>query len=169
LTISFRFRYNSILPFLGEFTDMQQIDDILCEYGRDRGSLIPILHEVQNHFGYLSREAMEAVAGYLGLSAGTVYGVATFYAGFKLAPSGRHRVKACHGTACHVKGASRLIGELEKQLGVKPGETTPDGEYTLETEACFGSCALAPVVVKDGKVYGRVTPARVNGILRGDK
>jgi len=148
---------------------MQQIEDILCRFSRDRGSLIPILHEVQNHFGYLSREAMEAVARYLGLSNSTVYGVATFYAGFKFAPSGRHSVKACRGTACHVKGASRLIGELEKQLGVKPGETTPDGEYTLETVACFGSCALAPVVVKDGKVYGRVTPARVKSILRGDK
>jgi len=148
---------------------MQQIDDILCQYDRDRSSLIPILHGVQNHCGYLSREAMEAVARYLRLSDSTVYGVATFYAGFKFAPSGRHFVKACRGTACHVKGASRLIGELEKQLGVKPGETTPDGEYTLETVACFGSCALAPVVVKDGKVYGRVKPARVNGILRGDK
>jgi NADH-quinone oxidoreductase subunit E len=148
---------------------MQQIEDILCRFSRDRGNLIPILHDVQNHFGYLSREAMEAVARYLGLSNSTVYGVATFYAGFKFAPSGRHSVKACRGTACHVKGASRLIGELEKQLGVKPGETTPDGEYTLETVACFGSCALAPVVVKDGKVYGRVTPARVKSILRGDK
>ena len=148
---------------------MQQIDDILCRFSRDRGSLIPILHDVQNHFGYLSREAMEAVARYLSLSDSTVYSVATFYAGFKFAPSGRHSVKACRGTACHVKGASRLIGELEKQLGVKPGETTPDGEYTLETVACFGSCALAPVVVKDGKVYGRVTPARVKSILRGDK
>ncbi len=148
---------------------MQQIDDILCRFSRDRGSLIPILHEIQNHSGYLSREAMEAVARYLGLSDTTVYGVVTFYAGFKLVPSGRHNVKACRGTACHVKGASRVLGELEKRLGVKPGETTPDGEYTLETEACFGSCALAPVVVKDGKVYGRVKPARVNGILRGGK
>jgi NADH:ubiquinone oxidoreductase subunit E len=161
--------YNSTSPFWGEFTDMQQIDDILCKFSRDRGSLIPILHEVQNHYGYLSREAMETVARYLRLSDSTVYGVATFYASFKFAPSGRHIVKACRGTACHVKGASRLIGELEKQLGVKPGKTTPDGEYTLETEACFGSCALAPMVVKDGKVYGRVTPARVKGILRGDK
>jgi NADH-quinone oxidoreductase subunit E len=161
--------YNSTSPFWGEFTDMQQIDDILCRFSRDRGSLIPILHGVQNHFGYLSREAMEAVARYLRLSDSTVYGVATFYSGFKFTPSGRHSVKACRGTACHVKGSSRLIGELEKQLGVKPGKTTPDGEYTLETEACFGSCALAPVVVKDGKVFGRVTPARVKGILRGDK
>jgi NADH:ubiquinone oxidoreductase subunit E len=148
---------------------MQQIDDILCRFSRDRGSLIPILHEIQNHSGYLSREAMEAVAGYLGLSDGTVYGVATFYAGFKLVPSGRHCVKACRGTACHVKGATRVLGELEKRLGIKPGETTPDGEFTLETEACFGSCALAPVVVKDGKVYGRVKPAGVNDILRGGK
>jgi NADH:ubiquinone oxidoreductase subunit E len=148
---------------------MQQFDDILCRFKCDRGNLIPILHEIQNHFGYLSREAMESVADYLGLSAGTVYGVATFYAVFKLTPSGRHCVKACRGTACHVKGASRVLGELEKQLEIKPGETTPDKEYTLETEACFGSCALAPVVVKDGKVYGRVTPARVNDILRGGK
>lgn len=146
---------------------MQQLDDILSGYSRDKGSLIPILHEVQNHFGYLSRESMQAVARYLGLSDTTVYGVATFYTGFKLVPSGRHNVKACRGTACHVKGAGRVLGELEKRLGIKPGETTGDLEYSLETVACIGACALAPTMTIDNDTYGEMTPQKVGEILGG--
>jgi NADH-quinone oxidoreductase subunit E len=144
---------------------MQQLDDILCTFKRDKGSLIPILHEMQNHFGYLSREVMEAVARYLGLSSGTVYGVATFYTGFKLVPSGRHCVKACRGTACHVKGAGRVLGELEKRLGIKPGETTEDLEFSLETVACIGACALAPTMTIGNETYGEMTTQKVAEIL----
>jgi len=146
-----------------------KIEDILFNFSKERGSLIPILHEIQKHAGYLSLESMEAVAGYMGLSVGTVYGVATFYAAFKLKPTGRHCVKACRGTACHVKGSEKILDELEKSLGIKDGQTAKDGEYSLETVACLGSCALAPVVVTDERVYGRMTPARVKDILRGDK
>jgi NADH-quinone oxidoreductase subunit E len=148
---------------------MQKIDDILFKYDAERASLIPILHEVQARLGYLSPETMQQTAAYVGLSPGEVYGVATFYAAFKLKPTGHHCVKACRGTACHVKGAGKVLDELEKQLGIKDGETSADGEYSLETVACLGSCALAPVVVSNERVYGRVTPARVKNILRGGK
>jgi len=145
------------------------MDDILFKFSKERGNLIPILHEVQTRLGYLPPEAMQAAAAYLGLSPSEVYGVATFYAAFKFKPSGRHIVKACRGTACHVKGAEKVLDELEKSLGIKDGETAGDGEYSLETLACVGSCALAPVVVRDERVYGRMTPARVKDILRGGK
>jgi NADH-quinone oxidoreductase subunit E len=148
---------------------MQQIDDILVKYDPDRRSLIPILHEAQSRLGYLSPEAMQVAANYTGLSVSEVYGVVTFYAAFKLKPTGCHCVKACRGTACHVKGAEKVLGELEKSLGIKDGETSKDGEYSLETVACLGSCALAPVVVRDEQVYGRVTPAKVKDILRGKR
>jgi NADH-quinone oxidoreductase subunit E len=144
---------------------MQKMDDIFFKYTKDRGNLIPALHEVQNHYGYLSPEAMQAAADFFGLTASTVFGVATFYTGFKLTPSGRHCVKACRGTACHVKGAGRVLGELEKRLGIKPGETTEDLEYSLETVACIGACALAPTMTVDNDTYGEMTPQKVAEIL----
>jgi NADH:ubiquinone oxidoreductase subunit E len=144
---------------------MKQIDDILLKYCPDRSNLLPILNEMQNQFGYLSREAMEAVARYLRLTDGTVYGVATFYPGFKFTPSGRHCVKACRGTACHVKGAKKVLGELEKRLGIKPGETTEDLEYSLDTVACTGACALAPVVIIDDEPHGEMTSQKVEEVL----
>jgi len=101
----------------------------------------------------------------LRLPESTVYGVATFYAQFKFSPVGRKVVRVCRGTACHVRGAPRILDEIEKHLGILPGETTDDLEYSLETIACFGSCALAPVMVVDENVYGRMTPARVGEIL----
>ena len=144
------------------------INDILARYAPCRESLIPILHDLQEATGYLSAEALAQVAGYLKLSKSAVYGVATFYARLKFKPSGRRCLKVCCGTACHVKGAGEVLKEMEKRLGVKAGETTLDGEYSLETEACFGSCALAPVVVTGERVHGRMTPGRVGDLLRGE-
>jgi NADH:ubiquinone oxidoreductase subunit E len=146
---------------------MQQISDILSNYCAERSNLIPILNEVQSCLGYLSSESMQSVANYFGMSASEVYGVATFYAVFKFKPGGRHCVKACRGTACHVKGAKRVLGELEKQLGIKPGETTPDMGYSLETVACTGACSLAPVVILDDEPRGEMTPKKVGDILSG--
>ncbi len=143
----------------------KQLDDILLQYSQDRDNLIPILQEVQQRLGYLPQEAMERVASFLKLSASTVYGVSTFYAHFKLSPTGRRTVKVCRGTACHVRGGTLLLCEVEKRLGIKPGETSSDGEYTLETIACFGSCALAPVMVIDDSVHGRVTTTKAGHIL----
>ena len=139
----------------------EQLDDILSKYGRESGDLIPILQEAQERFGYLPGEVMQWIAKFLRLPESTVYGVATFYAQFKFPPIGKRIVKVCRGTACHVRGGARILREVEKQLGIKPGETTDDLEYSLETIACFGSCALAPVVVIDKIVYGRMTTKKV--------
>lgn len=150
---------------LVETNTKKQLDDILLQYSQDRDNLIPILQEVQQRLGHLPEEAMERVASFLKLSASTVYSVSTFYSHFKLAPIGKRTVKVCRGTACHVRGGARLLSEVEKRLSIKPGETSSDGEYTLETIACLGSCALAPVMVIDDSVHGRMTTTRAGHIL----
>jgi len=146
----------------------EQIDAILARHERERGELIPMLQEVQAELGYLPEEAMLSIARFLRLPESNVYGAATFYAQFKFAPVGRHTIKVCRGTACHVRGVSRILEEVVKLLGINPGETTPDREYSLESIACFGSCALSPVVVVDDTVYGKMTPERVRSILKGE-
>ncbi len=148
--------------------DKSSIDEVLKVYPARRDSLVRLLQAMQSKFGYLSEEVMLAVADYLNLSPSSVYSVATFYAQFKFKPAGRHCIKVCYGTACHVKGAGKVLTELERKLGIKKGETTPDREYTLETEACFGSCALAPLVMIDSEFYGRVTPDSAPDLIGGD-
>jgi NADH-quinone oxidoreductase subunit E len=143
----------------------QRLSKILSSYQGKENELIPILQKVQQVFGYLPESAMRKIARFLKLPESTVFGVATFYAQFKLLPSGRNIIKVCRGTACHVRGATDILAEVEKQLGIKPGETTPDLEYSLEAIACFGSCALAPVMVIGRNVYGRMTPAKVKDVL----
>jgi NADH-quinone oxidoreductase subunit E len=142
-----------------------QLDKVLASYTGTKSELIPILQQVQQVFGYLPEEAMSRIARFTGVPDCTVYGVATFYAQFKFVPLGRKVIKVCRGTGCYVKGAPRILDELEKLLGIKDGETTPDMEYSLETVACFGSCALAPVMVVNDRVYGRMTPDKVKEIL----
>ena len=146
-----------------------QLDDILPQYTGKSGDLIPILQEAQERFGYLPGEVMQGIAKFLRLPESTVYGVATFYAQFKLTPTGRRVVKVCRGTACHVRGAANILSVVENQLGIKPGETSDDLEYSLETIACFGSCALAPVMVIGKNVYGRITTTKVEKILADTK
>jgi NADH-quinone oxidoreductase subunit E len=126
--------------------------------------LIPALHYVQEQAGFLPKEAITAVARYLKLSEAKVFGVASFYSLFHLKPRGRNQITVCRGTACHVRGSARILGELERTLGIQAGGTTPDMLFSLETVACLGSCALAPVVVKD-KVYGRQTAASVKNLI----
>ena len=147
----------------------EQLDEILSQYSGESGNLIPILQEAQERFGYLPEEVIRGIAKFLRLSESTVYGVSTFYAQFKLTPTGRRLVKVCRGTACHVRGGARILRETEKQLGIKPGETTSDLGYSLETIACFGSCALAPVMVIDKNVHGRMTTTKVGQILTETK
>ena len=146
----------------------EQLEQILAEYKGERGDLIPLLQQVQTRFGYLPEEAMRAIARFLCLSESTVYGVSTFYAQFKFTPVGKHTIKVCRGTACHVRGVTRILEEVENQLRIKPGGTTPDFEHSLETIACFGSCALAPVMVVDDTVYGKMTPEKVKKILKSE-
>jgi NADH-quinone oxidoreductase subunit E len=147
----------------------EQLDDILSDYEGDSSELIPILQAAQEKFGYLPEEVMAGIARFLKLPPSAVYGVGTFYAQFKLTPTGRRTVKVCRGTACHVRGADRILQEIEKKLGIKPGETTSDLAYSLETIACFGSCALAPVMVVDKTVYGRMTPPKAAQTLADSK
>ena len=148
-------------------TDIKkELGDILAQYEGESSDLIPVLQEAQEKFGYLPEEVMAEIARFLRLPESNIFGVATFYAQFKFSPTGKRVVKVCRGTACHVRGGARILGEVEKQLGIKPGETTDDLEYSLETIACFGSCALAPVVVVDKDVHGRVTAKKVTDILR---
>ncbi len=144
-----------------------KLKGIFSHYHGDRQELIPILQETQEQFRYLPAEAMREIGRFLRIPESTIFGVCTFYAQFKLTPLGRKIVKICRGTACHVRGGAKILEETEKILGIKAGETTTDLEYTLETIACFGSCALAPVLVIDDIVHGRVTTSKVKSIITG--
>jgi len=152
-----------------EATIKEKINVILSRHNGKKDELIPLLQETQEEFGYLPTAAMQEIARFLKISEGTVFGVASFYAQFRFAPAGRNTVRVCRGTACHVRGAPRILQKVEHQLGIKPGESTPDLEYSLETIACFGSCALSPVMVVNRNVYGRMTPAKVSEILGKNK
>ncbi len=142
-----------------------QLDTILSCYEGQPHELIPILQDVQNTYGYLPEAEMRRVARFLRLPESRVYGVATFYEQFKFTPRGRNQITVCRGTACHVRGGQRIREEFERQLGIQASQTTPDLEYTLQTAACIGCCGLAPAVVVNHTVHGRVTPAKVVQIL----
>jgi len=152
---------------LAEVDFTKEVGKITANYSRDSGNLIPILQQAQEKFGYLPAEAMQGVAKYLKLPESTVFGVSTFYAQFKLTPTGRKKIVICRGTACHVRGGARILRELERRLGIKPGETTEDMEYSLETVACIGACALAPTMRVDNETYGQMTTKKVAEVLGG--
>jgi NADH-quinone oxidoreductase subunit E len=141
------------------------IKDILERHPANRGSLIPVLQDVQEAFGFLSEETVEELARLMGISANEIYGVATFYAQFRFSPPGRHRIQSCQGTACHVRGGRKILEELEHRLGITAGQTTADGQFDLERLACLGCCALAPVVAVDGKVHARMTAKKIPSVL----
>ncbi len=136
--------------------DLALLDDALDTYAGQQGALIPLLQRAQALYGYLPPEVLQYIADRLDISLGKVYGVATFYAQFYLERRGRHVLRLCDGTACHVKGAPALMTAVEDEYGVGADGTTPDGELTVEIVYCMGSCALAPVVVVDGQVAGRM-------------
>ena len=147
----------------------KQLDSILTQYKGERSDLIPVLQEAQEKFGYLPRDVMLEIAEFLQLTQSTVFGVSTFYAQFKFTPTGRKVIKVCRGTACHVRGADKILQEYERKLGIKPGETTEDLEYTLETVACVGACALAPTLTVNREVQGKMTTTKVREMLDKDK
>jgi len=146
--------------------DAKDVLEILQKYDGHRGGLIAVLEEIQLRHGYLSSDALRTVSEKSGRSLVDVYGVATFYRSFSLKPRGKHMVCLCLGTACHVRGARRIVDEFQRQLGIKAGETTLDGEFTLETVNCLGACALGPVVVVDGHYFSNVDTAGVKRILK---
>ena len=146
------------------------LGDVFSSYEGREDELIPILQAVQQQFGYLSEEAMLAVARFTRVPESAVYAVATFYAQFRFTPIGRHHVTVCRGTACHVRGAPRILEAVEKQLGIKEGETTPDLEYSLDTVACIGACGLSPCIMTNKKVEAKMTPRKVTELFRqGDR
>ena len=141
-----------------ERINLALMDPIFETYRGQPGALIPVLQKAQGVYGYLPKEVLELVSNKLGIPLSKIHGVATFYAQFYLERKGRHMLKLCDGTACHVKGAPALLNAAEESLGAAPGQTTADGELTIEIVYCMGSCALAPVGVIDGQVNGRLQP-----------
>jgi NADH-quinone oxidoreductase subunit E len=135
------------------------------EFSPSRSSTIPMLQSAQTALGYLPRDAIRAIARHLGSAPAVVEGVASFYAQFRFEKPGRHRITVCGGTACYVRGGGKLMDDLQADLKIAPGKTTADGAVTLESVACFGACALAPIVVLDGKVNGRVNSAALRALV----
>lgn len=142
-----------------------QVDSLLRNFDHSRQNLIPILQQLQSRHGYLSQAAMDEVAEYLSLSVNDVYGVATFYSQFRFHPPGKRCLKVCQGTACHVRGSGAILDALSRRLGIEPGQTSADREFSLERVMCVGSCALAPAVVMDDVVHARMTQAKVERLL----
>ena len=143
----------------------ERLSPVLAPYRGQRGSLIPVLQKVQEEIGYLTEEAVSEIAYFLRTSESEVYGVATFYAQFRFERQGEHTVRCCQGTACYVQGGRRILETVERELGIQPGDTTEDYNFSLESVACFGSCALAPIMVVDKTVYGRMTTLKAKQIL----
>ncbi len=131
----------------------------------ERSDLVPVLQRTQAALGFISPAAVRSIARWLKVSENEVYGVATFYAQFRFARPGRHHLKICLGTACHVRGGQQMLDLTTRKLGIQPGATTLDGEYDLERVACLGCCALAPVVVVDDKTYGQMNVLKLQGVL----
>ena len=149
----------------GEF-DLAPLMEILSEYkDNPKGALIPVLQKAQGVYGYLPKPVLETIARELRLTTAEVFGVVTFYDQFHLNPRGKHIIRVCQGTACHVRGGAKILEAVSEHLKVKPGETTRDLEFTLETVACLGACGLAPVMMVNDQTHGRLTPADIPGIL----
>ncbi|NPA75292.1 MAG: NADH-quinone oxidoreductase subunit NuoE [Euryarchaeota archaeon] len=140
--------------------------DYIYSYEPEPSSLIPLLQKTQEHFGYLPEEALEEISRYLNIPLSRVYGVATFYAQFRFEPLGKYVIKICHGTACHVNGAVNIAEAIKEEIGIEEGQTTEDGLVTLERVACLGCCSLAPVIMINDKVYGKLTPDKVRKIIK---
>lgn len=138
---------------------------VFKKYENVPGRLMPVLQDAQDIYGYLPIEVQRMIADALEISLSEVYGVATFYSQFSLTPKGQHRISVCLGTACYVKGADKVLEEIETQLGIKAGECTADRKFSIDTCRCVGACGLAPVIMIDDKVYGKVTPEQVAEIL----
>lgn len=140
-------------------------EQILAPYEDKRENIIPMLQALQREAGYISEEGVGAIADKLRISRNEIYGVATFYTQFKFHQSGKHRIKVCMGTACHVRDSDMLVDEVKIHMGIRPGETSDDGMFSLERVACLGCCALAPVVMIDDEVHGKMTRKKFIALL----
>ncbi|MGN0822982.1 MAG: NAD(P)H-dependent oxidoreductase subunit E [Candidatus Gallimonas sp.] len=156
---------NECSAFCGTAEQEQRLNAVIEESRAVPGCLMHILQEAQGIYGFLPIEVQKKIAEGLGISLSEVYGVVTFYSQFSLKPKGKHRISICLGTACYVKGSDKILEELEKQLGIKCGECTPDGLFSIDSCRCVGACGLAPVMMVGEEVYGKLKPDMVKGIL----
>ena len=155
----------SSIPFSGTPEQEAQLRAVIAEHQGDKGAALPVMQAAQEIYGYLPLEVQEIIAEGLGLPVEEIYGIATFYAQFALQPKGKYQVSVCLGTACYVKGSGDIYDKLVELLGITNGECTPDGKFSLDSCRCVGACGLAPVMMINGEVYGRLTPDDVPGIL----
>jgi NADH:ubiquinone oxidoreductase subunit E len=146
--------------------DLTQLEPVLEKYAGRDGALIPVLQESQAIYGYLPEEVLSFLSRRMNVPLSRIYGVVTFYAQFYLTPRGRHTVRVCRGTACHVRGGKYILKSVQQYLGVGENETTADSKFTFETVACLGACALSPVLLVDKNYYGKLTPAKVDKVLK---
>lgn len=144
----------------------EKVDAILDKYGYEQGFLVSILQDIQAEYYYLPKETLKQVSQALGIPLSQVYSVATFFKAFSLKPRGRHLINVCLGTACHVRGAVRVVEGIERRLGINQGETTPDRKFTLETVRCVGACALGPIVIVDGEYFGQMQTGKLDSLLK---
>jgi len=152
-----------------ETLDLEPLNKVIDEFGGKNGTLIPILQKAQDIYGYLPPPVLNHISDKTGVPLSQVYGVVTFYAQFYLTRRGKHIIRQCDGTACHVRGAGKIVEAIEKELGLKAGETTPDYNYTFEVVYCLGSCGLSPVAVINDRVVGRLVPEKMVQLLRETK
>ena len=145
---------------------MEKLDKLLEQYEKERGSLIGLLQDIHEEFGYLPEEYLRIASKRLEIPLSRFYSLVTFYSTFRLEPIGKHHVCACVGTACHVRGAPLIVDTIERELGIKAGETTADGEYTLDVVNCVGACALGPLVTVDSEFHGKITKKTVKKLIK---
>jgi len=142
------------------------IDAIVHKHNVQPGAVIPVLHEIQDAYGYVPPVAIQRMAEHMGIPASEIFGIVTFYAQFRLQPLGKNLLKVCHGTACHLSGAERIAHALAQVVGAKEGETSQDDMFTVERVACLGCCSLAPCIMLNGEVHGRLTPEVISKVVR---
>lgn len=144
---------------------MEKLEEIFNTYKPEKDNLVQILNEVQDYYGYIPKEAQQAISEFLNIPMAEIYGVITFYSRFTLKPKGKYNISVCLGTACFVKGSQKLLDRVIEKLGIQPGETTPDGKFSIEETRCVGACGLAPVFTVNGEVYGKATVKTVDEVL----
>jgi NADH-quinone oxidoreductase subunit E len=149
-----------------EYKEEDNYQRLIQAYPPEQHYLLPIMQDVQKNYNYLPRLAIQMTSGYLGIPVAKVYAMASFYKAFSLTPKGRYVFRVCDGTACHIKNSEVLLDQLYQQLGIRAGQTSADGMYSIETVNCLGACALSPVMVVNGKVYGKVSPGDLERIIR---
>ena len=153
------------VPFKGTKEQEEKLMQAIANHKDEKGAVIPVLHEAQNIYGYLPIEVQKKISEGLNVPIAEIYGIVTFYAQFSLYPKGEYEVSVCLGTACYVKGSGEILEKIKERLGIDVGECTPDGKFSLNATRCIGACGLAPVMTVNDSVYGRLTPAELDGIF----